>query len=595
MELTVEAAFNFLELPFAERVRARRIFSSASPLVRDELLTLTGLGRRASPREMLDARVQISNRTFSWVTGDALPEGELLEVSSLEMPRANFSHVVLPEDDRKRILSVVEHHESYLRARQEWGFDEVIRYGKGLMMLFAGPPGTGKTMTAHAVAHRLGKQVLQVDVPTFASHAEGDRFLPALFREARLQDAVLFFDECEALFTSRERGGGPLMSLLLTELERFEGVAILATNLPEHLDPALDRRVLVRVAFPDPDASTRAAIWRKHFPPRAPIADDVDVPVLARRFAMSGGYIKNAVLAAIAGTVHRGEDQITMATLVEAAQAQLIRLSDVASGEAEHPTVALKDVAVPSELRTELARLARAARVRQTLWERPGIRGDLGAAPSISALLHGPMGTGKRACADAIAHELQRPVVRAALGEVLSSRLGETEAKLRDIFRQAHRTGSVLVLEEVDAVFEANDELTPSFARRWRRRILRSIEQHDGLVLLLTESEQPLDPALHERVTWSLRFDAPDAASRSSIWRRMLPPSVTRASALDLDQLGRAYSLTNAEIQKVVMRAAFRAEREGGTLHQALLESEAKEARNDPLGDPLLVPFVGEA
>ena len=99
------------------------------------------------------------------------------------------------------------------------------------------------------------------------------------------------------------------MTLLLTELESFEGVAILATNLPQKLDEALDRRILVKIEFPEPDRVRRAAeIWDKHLPDAAPMADDVDLDVLADRFEMTGGYIKNAVLMAVADTVYRGDE-----------------------------------------------------------------------------------------------------------------------------------------------------------------------------------------------------------------------------------------------------------------------------------------------
>ena len=154
---------------------------------------------------------------------------------------------------------------------------------------------------------------------------EAERFLPALFREARIQNAILFFDECEVLFASRHHGN-MLMSLLLSELERFEGVAIMATNLPENLDEALMRRILVKVRFPEPDVSAREQIWRAHIPAQAPLADDVDIGALAERFPMAGGYIKNAVLAALAGAVHgteEGAGPIAMTHLERAAAEQL--------------------------------------------------------------------------------------------------------------------------------------------------------------------------------------------------------------------------------------------------------------------------------
>ncbi len=325
--LIVETVFSFCELSYGERITHLKRFSQQGALFRHELVSLNFGQRIQSPQELLDAQLRISNRTFDFVVGDDRFMDEFMEFSSVEEPRARLEQVVLDGRDKERIRSVVERHDIYLQKRAEWGFDDIIAYGKGIMMLFYGKPGTGKTMMAHAVADELGMKVLNVDIPTFINHYDSQRFLPALFREAKMQDAILFFDECEALFASRTMGN-PLMSLLLTEIERFEGVAILATNLPQQLDDALERRILVRVNFPEPDRDARRDIWENHLPASAPVADDVDIDKLADQFELTGGYIKNAVLMAVADAVHRDDGdkmQITMDALERAAREQSLR------------------------------------------------------------------------------------------------------------------------------------------------------------------------------------------------------------------------------------------------------------------------------
>ncbi|MBT3224009.1 MAG: ATP-binding protein, partial [Proteobacteria bacterium] len=203
--LTPEVAFAFLELSFADRIRYRAMFRKDAPLVANELLFVDA-GTQRGPEDLLDTHLRIHARTFSYLVGDALPPDEMLEYSAFEEPRASLEQVVLDAKDKQRILSVVEHHDEYLRCRREWGFDEVVQYGRGIVLLFHGEPGTGKTMMAHAVADLLGTRILRVDIPTFLNHKTPDRFLPGLFREARLQDALLFFDECDTLFESRQTG-----------------------------------------------------------------------------------------------------------------------------------------------------------------------------------------------------------------------------------------------------------------------------------------------------------------------------------------------------------------------------------------------------
>lgn len=321
--LTVEVAFAFCEIGFADRIRLRRVFCSSATFARNDIASLAIGGRLTDPGELLGARIVISPGTYGFLLGDEGLADEFQEFSSVEAPRANFEQVVLDEEVKRRILSVVRDHDRYLACRREWGFDDRIRYGRGILMLFHGPPGTGKTLSAHAVAHALGQRVLNVDVPSFVGNREASRFLPGLFREARLRNALLFFDECEGLFSDR-RSGNEVMGQLLTELERFEGIAVMATNLPGALDPALMRRILVRVGFSSPDRAARREIWRRHLPPEAPLADDVDVDRLARH-DLAGGYIKNAVLVAVAEAVQGGtaEPRISMEHLDKAAREQL--------------------------------------------------------------------------------------------------------------------------------------------------------------------------------------------------------------------------------------------------------------------------------
>jgi SpoVK/Ycf46/Vps4 family AAA+-type ATPase len=357
-----------------------------------------------------------------------------------------LDQVVIKDEDKRRILSVVEHHDQYLAARKAWGFDDRIRYGRGVLMLFYGVPGTGKTMTAHGIAQTLGKRVLNVDIPTFIANREAGRFLPGLFREARLRDAVIFFDECETLFGDR-RQGNTLMTALLTELERFEGVAILATNLPEALDEALNRRILVKVRFPKPDREAREEIWRRHLPPEAPLADDVDIATLASRFEMTGGFIKNAVLMAVAEAVHTGGDspQIKMAHLEGAARAQMARPSDSdADLNMVQPKVRLADVILPKKLTGRVEELITAARNRRTVLERWGIGSHLSYGRGISALFYGEPGTGKTLCAEAVAAELNRPLLRASVPSLVSMYVGQTERNLARLFQEAKAHGAVL-------------------------------------------------------------------------------------------------------------------------------------------------------
>jgi len=571
--LTVEVVFEFMELPFAERIDRRAAFAPGAKLVGCDLIKVEWGHRYTSPKDLLGTDIDITPRTFAAILGDNRLPHEFMEFSSVEPPRSSLVNVVLDEADKRRILSVVDRHAEWLQKREEWGFDDVIGYGRGALMLFYGPPGTGKTMTAHGVAGHLGKRVLNVDIPTFLGNSEAERFLPALFREARLQDAVLFFDECEALFGSR-RNGNLLMTLLLTEIERFEGVAILATNLPDALDEALDRRILVKVRFPEPDRAARRAIWAGHLPDSAPLAPDVDLDMLADRYELSGGYIKNAVLMAVAAAVHGGGDDphITTEHLSAAARDQLVRPTNEEE-DLIYPKVQLADVVLHDDLQQTVTELVAAARNYRTVLHRWGIGRHLQRTGCLAALLHGPPGTGKTLTAEAIANELGRPLRVTGAAGVVSKWVGQTERNLEKLFARCKADSAVLLIDECDSLLMARGEGRASrHDDAAVNTLLRLLERHDGVVLLATNRPDHLDPALKRRLLYDLPFRAPGMQQRVAIWRGLLPESVPTEGRLSLRELGRKYPITGASIHNAVTRAAFRAAHEDRSLSQADLE-----------------------
>jgi len=593
--VTVEIIYAFCEKSMEDRIRLRHRFSPKATLFARDLAKLD-MGRRYdNPKDLLIAEITLCDRTFNYLVGDEALSAEFMEFSSVEEPMVKLEQVVLPDADKERILSVVERHDRYLECRRDWGFDNLIRYGRGVLMLFYGKPGTGKTMTAHAIASRMGKRILNVDIPTFLEKREADRFLPGLFREARMQEALLFFDECELLFGDRSYGNA-LMTLLLTELERFEGVAILATNLPQTLDQALDRRILVKVQFPEPDRDARRDIWRKHLPDGAPVASDVDLDVLADRFEMAGGYIKNAVLMAVAEAVHtNGADPcITMAHLEKAALDQLRRPLDEDSPLAMS-RVRLADVILSDSLRSRLEEFLGAARNRRTVLERWGIGSHLTYGKGLSALFHGPPGTGKTLCAEAIACELNQPLQVVTIPAVVSKWVGQTEQTLERLFQQSRSANSVLFLDEADTLLmERGEGRASRHDDSIVNTLLTLIERHDGVVLLATNLPGRLDRALSRRLSYRLEFPFPEAPQRAAIWRRLLPDTVPTSGEIDFVRLGTTFRLAGGDIKNAVFKAAFRAARTNEGLSQALLEEAAcEEESSTTTAEKRPVGFVG--
>ena len=243
------------------------------------------------------------------------------EIADLVLPRRTFADVILPESTHRALEEALTQIDKHRLIFEEWGLGERHSTGTALAFHFAGPPGTGKTICAEAVAHALGRRLLRVRYSEMESAFVGEsgKNVVAAFRQAREHDAVLFFDEADSIASRRfaqlshgyEREANLTVNVLLSELEHYPGVVIFATNLAANFDPAFERRVRTHILFELPEAPERERIWRAQIhPEKTPLARDVDFRALAQRSGVSGGDIKNAVLkAAQAAAAEPGNDR----------------------------------------------------------------------------------------------------------------------------------------------------------------------------------------------------------------------------------------------------------------------------------------------
>ena len=226
--------------------------------------------------------------------------------AELATPDVQWSRLVLPEDAAWLLRDAVTRLQHQALVLDDWGLRQHARASRGVRLLFTGPPGTGKTLAAEAVATAAQTDLLIVDVAQIVSKwiGETEKNLAAAFDVAERTQAVLFLDEADALFGARteigdahDRYANLQTAYLLQRLDRFQGLAVLATNLRHNIDAAFVRRMDFVVEFPLPDLSGRRQLWSLHLPSHV-LAGDVDADALARLYPVPGGWIRNAAIAA---------------------------------------------------------------------------------------------------------------------------------------------------------------------------------------------------------------------------------------------------------------------------------------------------------
>ena len=255
--------------------------------------------------------------------------------------RYGWQDIILPEDQRAMLREIVTTVRKRPQVLETWGLGRKLVASQGVTVLFAGPPGTGKTMAAEVIASELGLDLYKIDLSTVVSKyiGETEKNLERIFSEATSSNAILFFDEADALFGKRsevrdshDRYANIEISYLLQRMEAYDGVTILATNLRANLDEAFTRRLQFSVDFPFPDEADRLRIWQTLFPPDVPSANDLDLSFLAQRYKLAGGSIRNILVSAAYLAAADG-GQVTMNHLLHGTRRELQKMGRLLAGE----------------------------------------------------------------------------------------------------------------------------------------------------------------------------------------------------------------------------------------------------------------------
>ncbi len=547
---------------WTETLALHRAVAPQGRLLTQQLIQMVALPAAASA---LSSAISLHPRILHFVLGEDGLHHVLAPYAVVEHPREGFESVVLPEPLLGRAIEAVRAHARRSGRLGDWGYAGVLEYGRGTALLLVGEPGTGKTLLARALANDLAMPLLRVHVSKLlAATAAAEDVLRELALEARLRSAVVLFDDAAALFDGR----GGLLAALLGFLERFEGIVLLATHDSRGLDLALERRILVRLDLPRPDATARQRIYETLLPPEVPIENGTDLAELAATYDFTGGLVKNVVMTALNRALARDPKapRLSADDLRQAAEGQLRnRLEELAS--ASSSALRMQDLVLEPDVRRQLGDLLDACRHHARVMTAWGFGARLVTGRGIVAIFDGPPGTGKTLAAEVLGAELGLPVSRVQIPALVSKWIGETEKNLAELFRRARTSRSILLFDEADSLFgrrvEKTEKATDRYANMEINFLLQEIERYDGVVILTTNLPSAMDDAVHRRVLFRISFKEPDAAERARIWRTLTPREAPIDGDVDWATLGARFELSGGRIKNAVLRAAYRASRDG--------------------------------
>ena len=281
-----------------------------------------------------------TEQDFTRIATQLLSDRSRKDLGDISYPTVKFTDLKVPDEVQGILEQICCSAMCGYRVFEDWGLGLQYPYGRAVTVMLSGPPGTGKTMTAHAIAGELGMPLYQVDLSSVMDKyiGETEKHLEEIFSFAEKTNVVLFFDEADALFgkrgevtEGRDRYANMEVAYILQRIEQFEGMVILSTNFYNNIDKAFLRRMKYVLKYRMPDEAIRRSIWESCLPAEQ-FREEVDIDYLAAQFEFTGGMIKNVVLGACVSAVHRGE-QLGMEHLLLAIRAEYEKMEwPVAAG-----------------------------------------------------------------------------------------------------------------------------------------------------------------------------------------------------------------------------------------------------------------------
>lgn len=527
--------------PGPARENLARHLEADGVLVRTGLITLTPRHKgihSETPTARLELRVTVPDAVVRFLRfGEALPLQTLWEAGGPPVQYLSALGPAVPIATQTSALSAL---------RQELAAARIAH--RPLRVILLGAEGTGRTTVA-----RMANTVIRLDGESIAD-MPAERLAVTLTeaaRAARLHEALLVVPIDWTHREGEPREKAERFYSLRRTLARSGADVVLIASDPRATAGLSDLGFVELVVGP-PTTAEQRTLWEHLLPHQ-------DTP---RRWLWTALGSYSLTPGAIAGAVHelaRGRYGADPVRVLEAVRRQLPkevgRLAERV--ETAHTRT---DLILPPDALEQLSFLVSCARHKSLVYDQWNFRGRMSSGRALSALFHGPPGTGKTMAASVVAGELGRELLRVDLSRVVDKYIGETEKNLGALFDHAETSQSVLLFDEADSLFAKRTEVKSSndrYANLEVNYLLQRIERYEGICILTTNFIDSLDDALQRRIAVKVRFPMPEAEERARLWRGFLPAEAPLAPHIDWSLLGERFELAGGHIKNAVMRAAF--------------------------------------
>ena len=341
--MTIGSILTIVHSEYRDQISSRKYFNIKAPLIKNEIVIPGSF--YVNTTNILDMPVHLHERAIRFILEDNNIYDTDLQCISRKKGSIGLDQVIISGGVKREIVELTRNYLHSQVIEERTVVEKFYGYGTGLTLLFYGPSGTGKTMLAHALSNELDMELLSVNFSKdFQFRISNNELINTIFKEAKLCNGIVFFDECDDVFSKNTEESRNL----LIEIEKAGCITIFATNKVIKLDPALDRRINLKIPFQLPDEHERLKIWKALLPPNASFGKDVDLSKFARNYVFTGGLIKNTLFMATTNTLVKNKNSnliLTSEELERAAEHQTCRMLEFNLSEKIFtPQINMKDL-----------------------------------------------------------------------------------------------------------------------------------------------------------------------------------------------------------------------------------------------------------